>query len=140
MQLFFTKPPFQGFLMSDFDLLPLLLSTLDDKTMALLRFYEHQIAFLLERVHGRLLPDESEKAALARLAFEVGKPDLKNRALLFHPETFFRWHKELIAKKFDGSKQRGPGRPSTWHILRMAVETMRPRVPLGALGAKCSII
>jgi hypothetical protein len=38
MQLFFTKPPFQGSLMSDFELLPLLLSTLDDKTLASLRF------------------------------------------------------------------------------------------------------
>jgi hypothetical protein len=29
------------------------------------------------------------------------------------PDTLFRWHRELIAKKYDGSKSRRPGRPRT---------------------------
>jgi hypothetical protein len=29
------------------------------------------------------------------------------------PDTLFRWYRELIAKKYDGSKSRRPGRPRT---------------------------
>jgi hypothetical protein len=79
-------------------LLFLLLSAVDGKTVNLLRFYELEIDFLLSRVKGRLLPEEAEKAAFARLAQEIGRPDLADRALLFHPETLFRWHRELIVK------------------------------------------
>jgi hypothetical protein len=42
-----------------------------------------------------------EKPAEARLR-EVGTPD-----------TILRWYRLLVAKKYDGSKKRRPGRPST---------------------------
>jgi putative transposase len=32
---------------------------------------------------------------------------------LVTPDTLFRWHRELIAKKYDGSQRRRPGRPRT---------------------------
>ena len=111
--------------MPDFaKLLSLLLSAIDGKTINLLRFYELEIEFLLSRLQGRLLPGEAEKAAFGRLAHEIGRPDLATRVLLFHPETLFRWYRELIAEKFDGSKRRGPGRPSPWRILSSTVQRM----------------
>ena len=115
--------------MPDLDLLPFLLSTIDGKTLALLRFMEYQVEFLMRHVQGRLVPDQIERAAFGRLAEEVGRPDLKDRALAFHPETFFRWHRELVAKKFDGSERRGPGRPSPWRILWSKVERMGSENP-----------
>ncbi|MGH7442073.1 MAG: IS3 family transposase [bacterium] len=68
------------------------------------------------------MPDEAEKAAMARLAVEIGRQDLKDCTLLFHPETLFRWHRELVRVKFDGSTCRKPGRPSTWRVLWDTVE------------------
>ena len=99
-----------------------MMSSLDGRQINLLKFYALQIDFLLARLPGRkkTLADERERAAFARLAVEIGRPDLDGRTLLFHPETLFRWHRELIAKKFDGSAQRGPGRPSPWHVLSTA--------------------
>jgi len=43
------------------------------------------------------------------------------------PETILRWYRELVAKKYDGSAKRGPGRPGTVPeivrlLLRMARE------------------
>src|SRR5207245_5102390 len=43
------------------------------------------------------------------------------------PETLLAWHRKLIAKKYDGSKRRGPGRPRTQDdiqqlVVRMATE------------------
>ena len=104
--------------MSELEMLALLLTSIDGKTLNLMRYYEHQIEFLRRRVKGRLLPDEAEKAAFANLAKEIGRPDLAVRMNLFHPETLFRWHREQAAKKFDGATKRGPGRPPRWsHIL-----------------------
>jgi putative transposase len=115
--------------MPDFELLPLLFTLMNGKIPALIRFMEHQIAFLKARVPGRLLPDEVEKAAFGRLATEIGRPDLKDSSLIFHLETLFRWHKELVAKKFDGSEKRGPGRPSPWRILHTVVEKIASENP-----------
>jgi putative transposase len=43
------------------------------------------------------------------------------------PATLLAWHRRLIARKYDGSKQRGPGRPRTRDgvrdlVVRMATE------------------
>jgi hypothetical protein len=34
-------------------------------------------------------------------------------ATIVTPETLLAWHRKLIAKKYDGSAKRGPGRPRT---------------------------
>jgi putative transposase len=46
------------------------------------------------------------------------------------PDTILRWHRRLIAKKYDGSTRRGRGRPMTpvkiaELVVRMAVENPR---------------
>ena len=38
---------------------------------------------------------------------------LHELATIVTPETLLAWHRKLIARKYDGSKQRGPGRPRT---------------------------
>ena len=43
------------------------------------------------------------------------------------PETLLIWHRKLIAINYDGSKQRGPGRPRVQDeiqrfVVRMATE------------------
>jgi transposase len=49
------------------------------------------------------------------------------RLLGVTPATLLAWHRRLIAEKYDGSKQRGPGRPPTKDeiqqlVVRMATE------------------
>ena len=52
---------------------------------------------------------------------------LHELATIVTPDTLLAWHRKLIARKYDGSKQRGPGRPRTqdeiqqW-VVRMASE------------------
>ena len=43
------------------------------------------------------------------------------------PATLLAWHRRLIARKYDGSRQRGPGRPRVLEeiqrlVIRMARE------------------
>ena len=49
---------------------------------------------------------------------------LHELATLVTPETLLAWHRKLIARKYDGSKQRGPGRPSTPNAIQLLVVRM----------------
>jgi hypothetical protein len=43
----------------------------------------------------------------------IGRKRLFEIGTLVTPDTLFRWYRELVAKKYDGSKSRRPGRPRT---------------------------
>jgi hypothetical protein len=59
-----------------------------------------------------LLLSDSEKASLAEIAHRLGRKALADVAAAARPDTLLRWHRELVAKKFDGSKFRKSwGRP-----------------------------
>ena len=62
--------------MPDFNLLGLLLSSVDQKQLLLICFLELQIQLLHRRLPGRLLPDGTEKANLDLLYKEIDRPDL----------------------------------------------------------------
>ena len=60
----------------------------------------------------------------------IGRKALVEIGTLVTPDTLLRWHRRLIAKKYDGSKGRRPGRPKIAVkiealILRMARENPR---------------
>ena len=54
----------------------------------------------------------ARRATWAEIAKRLGRPALAQIAGVAKPDTILAWFRELIAKKFDGSKQRGArGRP-----------------------------
>jgi putative transposase len=53
----------------------------------------------------------AERRRLAVLGEQMGRKALAKVATIARPETILRWYRELVAKKYDGSKRRGPGRP-----------------------------
>jgi putative transposase len=75
----------------------------------------------------RLRLTDAERRRLAMLGKAVGRKGLAASATIASPETILRWYRELVAKKYDGSQQRGQGRPKTAAdiaaiIVRMASE------------------
>ena len=72
----------------------------------------------------RLTFSEAQKRGLAVKAKALGLSRLKNIAQVASPQTLLRWYRELIARKYDGSGRRGPGRPSTTSELRELVIRM----------------
>jgi putative transposase len=69
---------------------------------------------LKSKLEGRLSFTTAEKVRLAKLGKEIGRSGLKDIGCIVTPDTILRWYRELVAKKFDGSKQRkSPGRPRT---------------------------
>ena len=57
---------------------------------------------------------DGERATLAEIGKRLGRKGLQQVARLAKPDTILAWYRQLVAEKFDGSKQRrSPGRPRT---------------------------
>ena len=70
----------------------------------------HENRILREKLgHKRLILNESQKRRLATAAANLGRDALRQIGTLFSPETILRWHRWLIARKYDGSGQRRRG-------------------------------
>jgi len=75
----------------------------------------------------RLRFRDDQRRRLAAKAKKLGRRILGEVASIVTPDTLMTWHRKLIARKYDGSKQRGPGRPATPAkiqalVVRMATE------------------
>ena len=76
----------------------------------------------------RLRLTDAERRRLAMLGKALGRKGLAAIATIASPETILRWYRELVAKKYDGSQQRGQ-RPKTAAdiaaiIVKMASENI----------------
>jgi putative transposase len=86
----------------------------------------HENQVLRRQLSGRLRWDHGDRLWLAALSRLVSR---RRRAEVFPvtPATILRWHRNLIARKWDYASRRRPGRPSTGTsvkalIIRMARE------------------
>jgi putative transposase len=56
---------------------------------------------------------DKQRCRLAAIAKKLSRRVLNQVATIVTPETLLAWHRKLIAKKYDGSPYRTPGRPAT---------------------------
>ena len=83
---------------------------------------------LKEQLGGRRLRlNDDQRRRLAAKAKRLARRVLAEVARIVTPETLLAWHRKLIARKYDGTAQRGPGRPRTAGeiealVVRMAQE------------------
>jgi putative transposase len=69
---------------------------------------------LKARLQPGLRLSDGERATLAEIGKRLGRKGLQQIARIAKPDTILGWYRNLIAEKFDGSKQRRlPGRPRT---------------------------
>jgi hypothetical protein len=68
-----------------------------------------------------------ERTALAEIGKRLGRKLLQQVASVANPDTILGWYRQLVAAKFDGSRQRGlPGRPRiAAEIERLVVRLAR---------------
>ena len=59
----------------------------------------------------RLSLSDDDRRRLAVKAQALGREALAQIASVATPATLLRWYRHLIAAKYDGSKNRSPGRP-----------------------------
>ena len=61
---------------------------------------------LRDQLQGRLRLTDGERRTLAEIGKQLGKRALEEVASIVRPDTILGWHRKLIARKFDGSKNR----------------------------------
>src|ERR1700737_4429846 len=60
----------------------------------------------------RLRLSDPERATLAEIGKRLGRKALREVGCIAKPDTILGWYRRLIARKFDGSRNRKyPGRP-----------------------------
>jgi len=90
-------------------------------------YLQEENRVLREHLEGKRLRFNDARRRLAVRAKKLGWPTLQELTTVVTPATLLAWHRKLIARKYDGSKQRGPGRPRTRDeiervVVRMATE------------------
>ena len=96
--------------------------------LIVIEFLQAENRLLKERLRGkRIRFTDAERALLARKAKAVGRKALLKLDTLVSPDTLMRWHRHLVAQKWDFSRRRGPGRPGIMRelaqlIVRLAQE------------------
>ena len=73
---------------------------------------------------GRLRFTDAQRRRLAAQATSLGRRVLRDLHTLVTPDTLLRWHRQLIARKYDGSGRRGPGRPRVMDTIRRLIVRM----------------
>ena len=96
--------------------------------LIVIEFLQAENRMLKQRLRGkRVRFTDDERALLARKAKAVGRKALLELDTIVSPDTLMRWHRRLVAQKWDFSNRRGPGRPGIMReivqlIVRMAAE------------------
>ena len=102
--------------------------TVDQELLLRNEYLSAENRILRAQIKGRVLLSDAEKATLAEIAHRLGRKGLKDVAAAAKPDTLMGWYRQLIAKKFDGSKfRKSVGRPPVEEeierlVVRMARE------------------
>ena len=75
---------------------------------------------------GRLRFTDAQHRRLAAQATRLGRRVRRALHTLVMPDTLLRWHRQLIARQYDGRGRRGPGRPRVLDTIRRLIVRMAP--------------
>src|ERR1700704_1669847 len=94
-------------------LLAYITGTVDQELLLRNEYLVTENRILRSQIKGRLRLSDGERKALAEIGQKLGKQALKEVAKIVKPDTILGWHRQLVAQKFNGSRQRkAPGRPT----------------------------
>ena len=100
----------------------------DQELLARIEYLAAENRILKAQLKGRLKLSDAERATLGEIGHRLGRKVLGEVANVARPDTILAWYRNLVARKFDGSKaRRSPGRPQIKReieqlIVRMARE------------------
>jgi len=84
--------------------------SVDEGLLARNEYLVTENRILRNQIQGRIRLTDPERVSLVLAARRLGRKALEEVAQIVRPETILGWHRRLIAKKFDGSKNRSPGK------------------------------
>jgi putative transposase len=91
--------------------------------LIVIEFLQAENRLLKERLPGRRIRfTDAERALLARKAKPVGRRAVLELDTIVSPDTLLRWHRRLVAQKWNFAERRGVGRPGIMgHISELIV-------------------
>ena len=101
---------------------------MNQRQLLIIDYLREENRVLREQLGGRRVRfNDDQRRRLAARAKTLGRRVLVEIATLVTPETLLAWHRKMIAKKYDGTAHRSPGRPRTANdiealVVRMAEE------------------
>jgi hypothetical protein len=101
-------------------MLIILASWVNRQQQAVIEYPRTENAVLKEKLgKKRILLTDDQRRRLAVKGKIVGRKQLAQVGTLFTPDTILRWHRQLVAKKWDYSnrKEQKPGRPRTRQVI-----------------------
>ena len=84
----------------------------------------------------RMRFSDDQRRRLAPKAKKLGRKLLSEVARIVTPQTLLAWHQKLIAKKYDGSLLRTPGRPHTRRRLQHWSSAWPRKIEGGATASR----
>jgi putative transposase len=117
----------QGAVMNWARILAYVTGTADQELLARNEYLAAENGILKAQLNSRLKPSDAERGVLGEIGHRLGRKALADIATIARPDTILGWYRKLVARKFDGSACRGPGRPRIKReveqlIIRMASE------------------
>src|SRR5436190_23128541 len=100
---------------------------IDESQQRLIEYLQEEIRVLREQLGRKPCFSNDQRRRLASKAKKAGTDALRRIVPIVTPETLLKWHRKLIAHKYDGSPMRAPRRPRVHAsierlILRFAQE------------------
>ena len=86
--------------------------------------------------HKRIRLNDSQRARLGEAAAKLGRALLQTLGTIFSPDTLLRWHRWMVARKYDGTGKRGP-KPKKANSVRKLVKQMSEENPSWGYGRIC---
>jgi putative transposase len=111
-------------------ILAVLASWVHREQLKIIEYFQAENRALREQLgNKRLRFTDDQRRRLAVTGHALGRKALRELDPIVTPDTILRWYRELVAKKYDGSQQRKPGRPRTPDELRDLVTRMAQENP-----------
>ena len=103
-------------------LLAYITGTVDQELLLRNEYLVTENRIFRNQIKGRVRLSDGERKTLADIGHKLGKQALQEVAKIVKPDTILRWHRKLVAEKFNGSKHRkAPGRPTIAQELEALV-------------------
>jgi hypothetical protein len=85
--------------------------TVDQELLARNEYLAAENRILKAQLNGQLKLSDADRMALGEIGHRLGRKVLGDVATVAWPDTILGWYRRLVARKFDASARRGPGRP-----------------------------
>jgi putative transposase len=89
-----------------------------------IEYLQEEVKVLKEQLGKKRRFTDDQRRRLAAKAQKLGRDRLRRFASIVSPKTLLEWHRRLIARKYDGSSRRSPGRPCTGPEIRELILSM----------------